>query len=303
MAGAAGEGWGAGWWDPADAVCDGSADPVQRIPERMGTGAGEGRLNHVNSLNHLDLFSGIGGFALAAQRAGLQTIGFAETNPHASLILAKHWPEVHNYGDVRNIKNGTIREPVFVLTGGFPCQPFSLAGQRRGSEDDRHLWPEMFRIITIIRPAWVLGENVPGLIDLGLDGVLSDLDTIGYTSQPFVVPACAVGARHRRNRLWIVAHGDSLGCNVSGPENHARRLAETEGKGRMLNTDGSAEVPVWSPITWPSEPTMGRMVDGVSRRMDGIRGLGNSIVPEIAFRFLTMMVECSDRVNHASQDS
>ena len=151
---------------------------------------------------HLDLFSGIGGFALAANAAGYKTIGFSEIEPYACKILKRHWPDVPNYGDIRNIRGVRCE----LLTGGFPCQPFSVAGHRRGSKDDRHLWPEMCRVIAEARPTWVLGENVPGIVAMELDGVLSDLENIGYACWPFIIPALAVDARHRRDRVWIVAH-------------------------------------------------------------------------------------------------
>lgn len=154
---------------------------------------------------HLDLFSGIGGFALAAQSNGLTTTGFSEIEPYACKVLKRHWPNVPNYGDIRNVR-GIAAD---LVTGGFPCQPFSLAGKRGGAKDDRHLWPEMLRVIDEARPTWVLGENVPGIIGMELDNVLSDMEHIGYACWPVVVPACAVDARHRRDRVWIVCYADS----------------------------------------------------------------------------------------------
>ena len=154
---------------------------------------------------HLDLFSGIGGFALAAASAGFKTIGFSEIEPYACSILKQNWPDVPNHGDIRNIKG--IRADL--VTGGFPCQPFSHAGKRRGTQDDRHLWPEMLRVIEDARPAWVLGENVAGIIGMELDGVLADLESLGYAAWPLVIPACATDARHRRDRVWITAYSAS----------------------------------------------------------------------------------------------
>ncbi len=153
-------------------------------------------------VRHLDLFSGIGGFALACQMAGgIETIGFSEIEPYACSILKKHWPAVPNYGDIRNIRG--VRADL--VTGGFPCQPFSHAGKRRGAEDDRHLWPEMRRVISDARPAWVLGGNVAGIIGMELDKVLVDLEGLGYAAWPIVIPACALDASHRRDRVWILA--------------------------------------------------------------------------------------------------
>lgn len=153
---------------------------------------------------HLDLFSGIGGFALAAQWTGWQTIAFSEIEPYACKVLKRHWPDVPNLGDIRNVRG--VRADL--VTGGFPCQPYSLAGKRRGASDDRALWPEMLRVIDEARPAWVLGENVPGIINLELDRVLDDLERIGYAAWPLGIPACAVDARHRRERVWIVAYSE-----------------------------------------------------------------------------------------------
>lgn len=160
---------------------------------------------------HLDLFSGIGGFALAAQWAGCRTVAFCERDKFCQAVLKKHWPEVPCHEDICKL-DGTQYRGVDLLTGGFPCQPFSCAGKRRGKEDDRYLWPEMLRVITEAGPDWVLGENVTGIINLELDGCISDLESAGYAVQAFVIPVCAVDARHRRDRVWILAHAKRYGC-------------------------------------------------------------------------------------------
>ncbi len=160
-------------------------------------------------LKVLDLFSGIGGFSLGLERTGgVETVAFCEIDKFCQKVLKKHWPEVPIFEDVRTLDYvGTVD----VITGGYPCQPFSVAGERKGSEDDRHLWPSMFDLIKKYRPTWVLGENVAGHISMGLDDVLSDLGSEGYQARTFVIPACALDAPHRRERLWIVAHADSQG--------------------------------------------------------------------------------------------
>ena len=155
----------------------------------------------------LDLFSGIGGFSLGLERAGMSTVAFCETDDYCRRVLAKHWPNVPCHGDIRELKGDAVG-PVQLVCGGFPCQPFSVAGKRAGADDDRHLWPEMYRLVDELRPTWIVGENVAGLINMGLDQVLSDLEGCGYACRTFAVPACAVDAPHRRERLWIVAHAD-----------------------------------------------------------------------------------------------
>lgn len=162
-------------------------------------------------LTHVDLFSGIGGFALAARWAGVETIAFAEIDSYASRVLERHFTGVRNYGDVRNVPAMSA----WLVTGGVPCQPASVAGKRLGTADDRWLWPEALAAVERIRPAWVLFENPTGILSLN-DGVEFEriclaLEGQGYEVQPIVIPACGVGALHRRNRVWILAHNSSNG--------------------------------------------------------------------------------------------
>ena len=162
----------------------------------------------------LDLFSGIGGMSLGLEMAGdFQTVAFCERDKYCQAVLRQHWPDTPIFDDVRELH---FDQPIDLVCGGYPCQPFSQAGQRRGAEDDRHLWPEMRRIVDECRPSWVLGENVAGHITLGLDEVLSDLETIGYACRAFIIPAVSVDAHHRRDRVWIVA--DSNNRNRRGRE-------------------------------------------------------------------------------------
>jgi DNA (cytosine-5)-methyltransferase 1 len=161
-------------------------------------------------LRVLDLFSGIGGFSLGLERTGgFETVAFCEVEEFPRAVLAKHWPDVPCFPDVRKLKGADIDGPVDVICGGYPCQPFSTAGRRRGAEDDRHLWPEFNRLVAELRPTWVIGENVAGHISMGLDSVLSDLEGQGYACRTFVIPACAVDAPHRRDRVWTVGHARS----------------------------------------------------------------------------------------------
>lgn len=166
-------------------------------------------------LTHLSLFSGIGGLDLAAEMAGFITVGQCEWADYPTKVLEKHWPDVPRWRDIRTLTGGSFYErtglrTVDVVSGGFPCQPFSVAGKRRGKEDDRYLWPEMLRVIQELRPTWVVGENVAGIVSMALDTVLSDLEGIGYACQAFIIPACAVDAPHRRDRCAIVAHSEGV---------------------------------------------------------------------------------------------
>lgn len=153
----------------------------------------------------LDLFSGIGGFSLAASWTGqIETVAFCEIEPYCQKVLHKHWPDVPIYPDIKKLRGESIG-PVDIVCGGFPCQPFSCAGKRRGKEDDRYLWPEMFRVIQETKPAWVVGENVAGFVNMGLEDSISDLESERYEVQSIIIPAAGVGAPHRRDRIWIVA--------------------------------------------------------------------------------------------------
>lgn len=181
-------------------------------------------------LTHLSLFSGIGGLDLAAERAGFRTVGQCEWADYPTKVLEKHWPDVPRWRDIRTLTKESFHErtglrAVDVVSGGFPCQPFSVAGKRGGKEDDRYLWPEMLRVISEIRPTWVVGENVAGIVSMALDQVLSDLEGIGYACQAIIVPASAVDAPHRRDRCAILAHTVRVGlredCNK--PAFHEKR--------------------------------------------------------------------------------
>lgn len=166
-------------------------------------------------MRHLDLFSGIGGFALAAEWVwGDVEHIFCDNERYPQSVLRAQWPGATIYDDIKTLQGHTTGA-VDLITGGFPCQPFSKAGEQRGTEDDRHLWPEMLRVIREVSPRWVLAENVDGILthDGGVvfELVCSDLESAGYSVQPFVIPAAAVGAYHRRDRVWFVAHADGGG--------------------------------------------------------------------------------------------
>ena len=178
-------------------------------------------------LRMLDLFSGIGGFSYAGEKlvGGYETVAFCEYDKHAQKVLRKHWPDTEIIDDVRELANDAerFRGSVDIICGGYPCQPFSAAGKRRGDKDDRHLWPEMLRIIQAVRPTWVCGENVAGHISMGLDEVLSDLEAEGYQARCFVIPAVAADARHRRDRCWVVGYSEHDGSFASGDIGRVQR--------------------------------------------------------------------------------
>ena len=241
-------------------------------------------------MRHLDLFSGIGGFALAAEMVGeINTVAFCEIDPWAKRILAQNFPNIPIHNDITKI-DGTQFKNIDILTGGYPCQPFSTAGNRKAEADPRHLWPEMLRVIRDVRPTWIVCENVPGHVKLGLDQVLSDMANEGYAFRPCIIPANATGLPHNRNRVYIVAYSASNGRNESKTlrsdgEAHERTTQRTD-----ENRDNEGRRRIWAPLDWRGystrrrgiESTAIRVDDGLPYRMDRNKGLGNAIVPEIA---------------------
>ena len=240
-------------------------------------------------MDHVDLCSGIGGFALGFEWAGLsRPVLFCDIEPWSRKVLRKHWPDVPIAEDVKELASdpdGLIPDTDprrTILTAGYPCQSFSLAGKRRGTEDDRHIWPYIFSIIQARRPAFCVFENVYGHVTLGLDQVLFDLEGEGYATRPFIVPACATDAPHRRDRLWIiarnVANSDSAGLQGrenAGDTSQSRAQRDEQSARCSQRPDGQ---------NWLPEPPVGRVANGIPRRVDRLRGLGNAIVPQIAQR-------------------
>jgi len=306
-------------------------------------------------LRHLDLFSGIGGFSFGMEATGgFETVAFCEIEKFPRKVLKKHWPHVKQYKDIKELTNEQLETdgiiPIDIITGGYPCQPFSVAGSQRGEKDKRHLWPEMFRLVKECRPTWVIGENVSGHIKLGLDTVLEDLESEGYSTRTFSISASSVGANHQRERVWIVANSNNTGNrtspyeinrngektnerqerqsqpqssrqsknmensrrtlrqgslfrteneNETGKENadQFERSSSSSGNG-ISNTNGSGLQGLGSEYKlresqeersfgwerwWKLEPNVGRVANGVSKRMDRLKGLGNSLVPAIPF--------------------
>jgi DNA (cytosine-5)-methyltransferase 1 len=326
---------------------------------------------------HVDLFSGIGGFSLAAVWAGVKTIAFAEIDPYASRVIERHFPGVRNYGDVRNVP----ALDAWLVTGGVPCQPASVAGKRRGAEDDRWLWPEAIAAIERIKPTWVCLENPLGILSLEQPRLSLDLEGYGnlveaavssednfwpyvtgevefifrdliaaieklrYEVKPIIIPACGVGAWHRRYRVWIMGHATRLQsrnekqppridlAGHSGPESlsdahsawqlqpqrgvkkqrrrrgsstaftsnskdtNGRRANGTHHTGRRNSqvrgcgeSDGRIQ-------HWAVEPDVGRVAHGIPARLDRLKGLGNAIVPQVAYQLIKRMIEAEDAEN------
>lgn len=193
-------------------------------------------------MTHGSLFSGIGGFDLAASWMGWENVFHCEINPFGQKILKYYWPDAITYSDITKTDFSIHRGEIDVLTGGFPCQPYSLAGKRKGTEDERHLWPEMLRAIREINPVWIVGENVFGIVNwdggVVFEHIQADLEAEGYEVQPYVLPACGVNAPHRRDRVWFIAHRTDTRIarrdgeqGNDGRQNNGRDVYQRNGRG------------------------------------------------------------------------
>jgi DNA (cytosine-5)-methyltransferase 1 len=324
-------------------------------------------------LKHLDLFSGIGGFSLGLEATGgFETMAFCDIEEYPRQVLQKHWPHVKQYKDIKELNYERLKadgiDSIDIITGGYPCQPFSVAGRKKGEEDPRHLWPEYFRLVKELRPTWVIGENVSGHIKLGLDTVIKDLESEDYSVRPFSISASSIGANHQRERIWIMAYSErNYNFNeeqrVNGEEKkisreyrednsttrqssrasaartqsdshvedsrcpqwqRAEQREENENETRKENANqferssSTSEVDVantnderlqrqWQSRNqftprfnssresseegqrtvgqgwWESEPNMGRVAHGIPKRVDRLKSLGNSLVPQIPY--------------------
>ena len=351
-------------------------------------------------LNHLDLFSGIGGFSLGLEATGgFETKAFCDIEEYPRQVLQKHWPHVKQYKDIKELNYERLKadgiDSIDIITGGYPCQPFSVAGLKKGEEDPRHLWPEYFRLIKECRPTWVIGENVPGHIKLGLDTVIKDLESEDYSVRPFSISAASVGANHQRERIWIVAYSErNYNFNeeqrVNGEEKKISRehrednsttgqssrtsTARTQSDSHVVNSDSIrslqhtettketsrrgtetssmstsdvANTNEWKNNTrneskpreeeqfkfspnsssergvvantngegsqrygseyelrksqeerktswsrwWDIEPNVGRVAHGIPKRVDRLKGIGNSLIPQIPYYLGTVILE------------
>jgi DNA (cytosine-5)-methyltransferase 1 len=266
-------------------------------------------------MKHIGLFEGIGGFSLAARWAGWETIAWCEWNEFGQKVLRHHFPKAQGHGDITQTDFTIYRGQCDIVTGGFPCQPYSTAGKRLGKEDERHLWPEMLRAIREIQPRWVVGENVLGLVNwsggLVFQEVQADLEAAGYEVFPYVLPACAVNAPHRRDRVWFVAYANGSGwekqhvtteprrknndcrnaMHTNGTGEQRQHISE-KGQGKFNRSNSRNGINEFT--NFPTQPPVCFGNDGLSSRLDGItfpkwrnesiKAAGNAIVPQVAFQ-------------------
>jgi len=256
-------------------------------------------------MTHGSLFSGIGGFDLASEWMGWDNIFHCEWNEFGQRVLKHHFPTSISYGDITTTDFTIHRGQIDVLTGGFPCQPYSSAGRRLGTQDERHLWPQMLRAIQEIKPQWVVGENVSGFTTWSGGMVFEDvclaLENEGYEVQAYIIPSATVGTRHRRDRAWIIAHSNSIGLNRGGIE--SRSISHRERSNNSYKPENGYGVQCEAKHGWqnfaatkpiPLESGFLQSDDGVSGRLDGItfpkwrqesvKAYGNAIVPQVAYQ-------------------
>jgi DNA (cytosine-5)-methyltransferase 1 len=255
---------------------------------------------------HFSLFSGIGGFDLASEWMGWKNYLSCEIADFPNKILEHYWPDAYHHRDVKTLNYETInnelsarfgkqwRDDDIILTGGFPCQPYSSAGKRLGKEDERHLWPEMLRIISEIKPKFIVGENVFGLLNwnggMVFAEVCSDLEHQGYEITPVVIPAAAVNAPHGRSRVWFVAYSNYTGRSTrfAQIQNKDGEISQRNNNAKFSNTNASNN---WN--QFPTQPPFCSGDDGLPTKLDGItfpkwraesiKGYGNAICPQVTF--------------------
>jgi DNA (cytosine-5)-methyltransferase 1 len=269
-------------------------------------------------LTHLSLFTGIGGLDLAAEWAGFTTVGQCEFADYPTKVLEKHWPDVPRWRDIRTLTKERFYErtglrTVDVISGGFPCQPFSVAGKQKGKGDDRYLWPEMLRVIRELRPRCVVGENVPGIIKIAAGQVVKDLERAGYHVIVFNFEAAAVGTWHRRSRVFFVGIADVADAARERIQRHAEICATkpAERSGQMQSDAESGNEAVYDTMCsgcagdarwgksweladgrcWAAEPNVGRVAHGIPARVDRLKCLGNAVVPQQAYPIFKALME------------
>lgn len=255
----------------------------------------------ITKFKHGSLFSGIGGFDLAAEWAGWDNVFHCEWNKFGQRILKFYWPKAISYYDITKTDFTIHRGTIDVLTGGFPCQPYSNAGEQKGTDDDRHLWPEMLRAIREIQPCYIVGENVPGLVSwsngLVFEQVQADLEIEGYQVTPFLLPASGVNAPHQRERIWFIAYSNAVTQGLQsaeqkelpGANGHNERGAITE----LRKTHPFAKWPSQSPVCNRNDGISNRLVNITFRRWraESLRAAGNAIVPNVALQIFNAIEE------------
>lgn len=300
------------------------------------------------------LFAGIGGFELTATWAGITPIWSNEIDHYCCEVLRKNFNHEIIEADIRSLtadtecmgwetgagkgiqskqqkpKGQNIRnickkiklESPDILTGGFPCQPFSHAGKRKGKDDNRYLWPEFKRLIRELRPPWIVAENVAGLVSMEngrtLEGILTDLENENYQTEIYNIPACGVGAWHKRERIWVVANNEKFGRSKREIEKSGKYKRTQIEAGRLCGNvcnsteqgfqdrrstpmgepgpepelkRSSSKLSVHNERIWQSEPNVGRVANGIPRRVDRLKGLGNAIVPQVAYEIFKAIID------------
>jgi len=252
-------------------------------------------------MTHASLFSGIGGFDLAAEWVGWNNIFHCEWNPFGQRVLAHHFPNSKSYNDITKTNFSIHAGEIDVLTGGFPCQPYSSAGKRLGKADERHLFPEMLRAINEVKPTWVVGENVLGIVNWGGGGVLNegqvDLENQGYEVQAYILPACGKNAPHKRERTWFIAYSNSARLH--------KQYIPTKSKEKISHSGIFNEKRNFS--SFPTQPPICGGDDGIPKELDSItfskwrnqsiKGYGNAIVPQVAYEIFKAIQSFDDLVN------
>lgn len=273
--------------------------------------------------DHASLFTGIGGFDLAAEWAGFNNVFQVENNPFCNKVLIKNFPNVKRYEDIEKFEGKKYRGSIDIVSGGFPCQPFSHAGKRKGTEDNRNLWPEMLRTIRDIQPSYVVAENVFGLVNwnkgMVFEQVQTDLENEGYQVQSVILPAAGKNAPHKRDRIWIVAYSEHFRninrsnkiqrksekkkmekqhkiykfkqpgtiwkffSNTFSERRCSRKTNSQNAKNAWQSSRGKKSGP------WHVEPDVDRVANGVSDRVDKYRAIGNAIVPQIAYEIFMVI--------------
>lgn len=281
-------------------------------------------------MRHGSLFSGIGGFDLAAEWMGWKNVFHCEWNEFGQKVLKYYWPEAESFIDITKSDFTKYANKIDILTGGFPCQPYSMAGKRKGKDDERHLWPEMLRAIREIKPRFVVGENVRGLTNwnggLVFDEVCAELEALGYQVAPVIIPACAVNAPHRRERIWFVAycnrnglherHCDNEIKSSKGRINAQRNFKQSFINGNATHTNSREQTQStlnwgmgrikkqYAPYSWNLFPTQSPICggdDGIPTELDGttfskwraesIKAYGNAIVPQVAYEIFKAIIK------------